>query len=150
MVRPNILYRNLAIVDSALLLGQFKWLPIRHATIANVLIKNPFQKKKSHIQLAVGNIYKIQVQNIIISVIFMRIFRFQFFTKLLTCFVITPFIAYLTIPSNNQGHQPRCNNSIPCMGVWQIYRDTDQPQEKEPSQNESRLQFSWRQFQQQK
>ena len=33
------------------------------------------------------------------------------------------------------------------MTIWLIYRDTEQPQEKETSENESRLQFSWRQFQ---
>ena len=30
----------------------------------------------------------------------------------------------------------------------EIYRDTEQPQGKETSQNELKLQFSWRQFQQ--
>ena len=28
------------------------------------------------------------------------------------------FVACLTIPSSNQGHQPRCDNSIPYMGVY--------------------------------
>ena len=41
----------------------------------------------------------------------------------------------LTILSSNQGHQPRCDNSIPHMGIWQIYRDTEQPQEKKTSQD---------------
>ena len=43
-----------------------------------------------------------------------------------------------------------CNteNSIPCKAVLYI-RDKEQPQEKETSQNESRLQFSWKQFLQQ-
>ena len=58
------------------------------------------------------------------------------------------FVAHLTI--SNQGHQPRHNNSIPYIGIWQIYRDTDQPQEKGTSQNELSLQFTWRQFQQQR
>ena len=49
------------------------------------------------------------------------------------------FVACLTIPSSNQGHQPRRDNSIPYMGIWQIYRDREQPQEKEASQNESKL-----------
>ena len=43
---------------------------------------------------------------------------------------ISVFVAYLTIPSNNQ-HQPRHGNIILCMTVWQIHRDTEQPQEKE-------------------
>ena len=63
---------------------------------------------------------------------------------------IFSFIACLTIPSSNQGHQPRRNNSIPYMGVWQIYRDKELPEEKETSQNKLRLQFFWRQFQQQR
>ena len=62
---------------------------------------------------------------------------------------ISVFIAYLTILSRNQEHQPRHDNSIPCMTVWQIYRVTEQPEEKEASQNESRLRFSQRKFQQQ-
>ena len=37
----------------------------------------------------------------------------------------------LTTLSSNQGHQPRRDKSIPCMGVWQIYKDTEQSQEKE-------------------
>ena len=61
---------------------------------------------------------------------------------------ISIFVAYPTIPSSNQEHQPRHNISIPCMAVWLIYKDTKQPQEKETSQNESRFQFSWRLFQQ--
>ena len=63
---------------------------------------------------------------------------------------ISVFVACLTVRSSNQGHQPRRDNSIPHMGVWQIYRDTEQPQQKETSQNESKLQFSQRQFQQQR
>ena len=51
-------------------------------------------------------------------------------------------LVFVTIPSNNWKHQPRVDNSIPCMDVWEIYRDTEQPQEKQISQNESRLQFS--------
>ena len=58
------------------------------------------------------------------------------------------FVACLTIPSSNQGYQPRRDNSISYMSVWQIYRDTEQRQEKETSQNELRLQFSGSQFQQ--
>ena len=42
------------------------------------------------------------------------------------------FVAYLTIPSSNYGHQPRRGN-IPYIGIWYIYRDTEQPQEKETS-----------------
>ena len=60
------------------------------------------------------------------------------------------FVASLTIPSSNQRHQSRHDNGIPYMGVWSIYRDTEQPQEKETSQNELGLQFSWREFQQQR
>ena len=36
--------------------------------------------------------------------------------------------------------------AVPCMAVWQIYRDTKEHQQKETSQNESRLQFCWMQF----
>ena len=43
-------------------------------------------------------------------------------------------------------HQPRRDNIIPYMGVWYIYKDTEQPQEKEASWNELKLQSSWRQF----
>ena len=46
-----------------------------------------------------------------------------------SCIVV--FVACLTIPSSNYGHQPICDNSIPYMDAWQIYRDTEQPQEKE-------------------
>ena len=42
-------------------------------------------------------------------------------------------IAYATIPSSNEEHQPRYDNSTPYMGVRYIYRDTEQPQQKEPS-----------------
>ena len=31
---------------------------------------------------------------------------------------ISVFVACLTNPSSNWGHQPRCDNSIPYMGVW--------------------------------
>ena len=44
---------------------------------------------------------------------------------------ISIFVGYPTIPSSNQEHQPGNDNSIRCMAVWQIYRDTEQPQEKE-------------------
>ena len=43
---------------------------------------------------------------------------------------ISVFVVYLTIPSNIQEHQRRQDNSIPCMAVWQIHRDTEQPQGK--------------------
>ena len=43
-------------------------------------------------------------------------------------------VACLTIPNSNWGNQPRCDNSIPYMGIWYIYGDTEQPQEKETSQ----------------
>ena len=42
-------------------------------------------------------------------------------------------VAYPAIPSSNYEHRPRHDNSIPYMAVWQIYRDTEQPQEKETS-----------------
>ena len=41
------------------------------------------------------------------------------------------FVAYLTFPDSRQEHQPRHDNSIPYKTVWQIYRNTEQPQEKE-------------------
>ena len=37
--------------------------------------------------------------------------------------------------------QEKENNNIPYMDVWQIYRDTEQPQEKETSWNELKLQL---------
>ena len=46
---------------------------------------------------------------------------------------ITVFVAYPTITSSNLEHYPRHDNSIPWMAVWKIYRDTEQPQEKETS-----------------
>ena len=60
------------------------------------------------------------------------------------------FVAYLTIPSSDQQHHPRHDSSIPCKAILQIYRDTEETQRKETSQNESRLQFTWRHFQQQR
>ena len=36
----------------------------------------------------------------------------------------------LIIPRRNQGHQPRHDNSIPCMGIQQIYGDAKQPRRK--------------------
>ena len=59
---------------------------------------------------------------------------------------ISVFAAYLTIPSRNLEHQLSHDNNISFMAIWLIYRDTEQPQEKEISYNESRLQFSWGQF----
>ena len=47
---------------------------------------------------------------------------------------ILVFVVCLTIPSSNQRHQPRRDNSIPYMSTWMIYTDTEQPQEKETSQ----------------
>ena len=46
---------------------------------------------------------------------------------------ISAFVACLAYPSSNWGHQPRRDNSIPYMGVWYIYKETEQPQEKETS-----------------
>ena len=48
-----------------------------------------------------------------------------------SCIIV--FVACLTIPSSNKGHQPRHDNSIPYMGIWEIYRDTKEPLEKETS-----------------
>ena len=46
---------------------------------------------------------------------------------------ISIFVTQLASPSTNYKHQPRYDNSIPCMAVQQIYRVTEQPQEKETS-----------------
>ena len=46
---------------------------------------------------------------------------------------ISVFVACLTIQSSNWGHLPRRDNSIPYMDILYIYRDTEQPQEKETS-----------------
>ena len=46
---------------------------------------------------------------------------------------ISVFEVYLTIPSGNFEYQPRYDVSIPCIGVWYIYRDTEQLQEEETS-----------------
>ena len=35
---------------------------------------------------------------------------------------ISVFVAYPTIPSSNQEHQPRHDNNVPCMSTWQIYQ----------------------------
>ena len=43
------------------------------------------------------------------------------------------FVACLTISSSSKGHQPRRENSIPYMRALEIYRDREQPQEKETS-----------------
>ena len=45
-------------------------------------------------------------------------------------FYISIFVTYLIIPSSSQEQQDRHDNSIPCMTIWQIYRDTQQPLEK--------------------
>ena len=58
------------------------------------------------------------------------------------------FVACLTIPSSTYRYQPRLDNSIPSMGIRYIYRDTEQPKEKETSLNKLRLQFSRRTFDQ--
>ena len=58
-------------------------------------------------------------------------------------------LVYPTNTSSNQEQQPRHENSILYIAVWQIYRDTEQPHKKKTSQNKSGLQFSWRQYQQQ-
>ena len=55
-------------------------------------------------------------------------------------------VSYLTYSSSNQEHQLRHNINIPCKAVQQIFRDKEQILEKETLQNESRLQFSWRRF----
>ena len=54
---------------------------------------------------------------------------------------ISIFVPYPTILSSNQEHQHRHENSIPYVVVCQIYRYTEQSQEKESLQNESRLQY---------
>ena len=46
---------------------------------------------------------------------------------------ISVFPSYLTFSSSGYEHQPRHDNSIQCKAVWYIYRDTEQPQEKETS-----------------
>ena len=65
-------------------------------------------------------------------------------------FCVFIFAACVTISSSNQRHQPRLDNIIPYMDVWQIYRDIEQPRGKETSQNKLKLQFSWRYIQQQR
>ena len=52
------------------------------------------------------------------------------------------FVADLTFPRSSLEYQPGHDNSIPCKVVWYINRDTQHHQEKETTQNESRLQFS--------
>ena len=58
-------------------------------------------------------------------------------------------LAYLINPSSSQEYQPRHDNITPSKTVRQIYRDKEQPEQKETSQNKSILQLSRRQFQQQ-
>ena len=52
---------------------------------------------------------------------------------------ICVFVAYLLFPSSSKEHQLRHDNSIPCKAVWYIYRDTEQPEQKETSKNKSSL-----------
>ena len=92
MVRPKILCRNLVIVDSALRFRAIEVVVHPSPNYRKRFNEKSTSEKKSHIKLAVGNIYKFWVYNITISVIFMRISRFQFFTKLLTYFVIAPLL----------------------------------------------------------
>ena len=40
------------------------------------------------------------------------------------------FVALLIFSSRDYEHQPRNDNSIPCMDIRQIYRDTQQPRKK--------------------
>ena len=61
-------------------------------------------------------------------------------------YCMSVFVASLKISRSNQGHQPRCDNSIQYMGTWQIHRDTRQPQEKETLQNELNSNFLGRSF----
>ena len=58
----------------------------------------------------------------------------------------SPTYTFLQLP--NQEHQRRHEDSTPFKDGWQIFRDKVQLQQKEKSQNKSRLQFFWRQFQQ--
>ena len=44
---------------------------------------------------------------------------------------IFTFVARLTIPSSNQGRQPRCDNIISYMDVWWIYKIIEQREEKD-------------------
>ena len=46
---------------------------------------------------------------------------------------LTSFVAYLSIQSRNQEHQPKHENSTPCMTVSKNYRDIEQPHETETS-----------------
>ena len=45
----------------------------------------------------------------------------------------TSFVAYLSIQSRNQEHQPKHDHSTTCMVVSKNYRDIEQPQETETS-----------------
>ena len=49
-------------------------------------------------------------------------------------------VAYLIFLSSSWEHQPRYD-IIPCKVLWLFYRDIEQPQEKETSQNKPRVQF---------
>ena len=75
----------------------------------------------------------------------------QWYVSIQQWYVSIP-VAYSTYPRSNWEFRPRDgprdNNSI-LYATWYIYRYKEQPLKKETSQNESRLQFSWRQFQQQ-
>ena len=55
---------------------------------------------------------------------------------------ITFSVTCLGYPSSTLEHQPRRDNGISCTALWWIYRLG----EKETSQNESKLQFLWKQF----
>ena len=59
-------------------------------------------------------------------------------------------VAYSTYPRSNWEFRPRDGPRDNILyATWYIYRYKQQPLKKETSQNESRLQFSWRQFQEQ-
>ena len=57
---------------------------------------------------------------------------------------VSLFVVYLTFPSSIQALQPRYGYNIACKAVWQVYRDTEQPQKKEEINliERIRLQFS--------
>ena len=70
-----------------------------------------------------------------------QVFDKQFYKRV---FVSVTQLAY---PASSQEHQPTHDSIVSSNVVWQIHRDKERLPEKETSQNESRLEFSWRQFQ---
>ena len=106
-----------------------------HAIYQNNQKASREKKKVEPVETVLKNIYQSNTYRKDLSWLYFddepRVQEKQQLKDQQSCIFIS--VACLAIPSSNYGHQPRRDNSIPYMGVWQIYRDTEQPQEKETS-----------------